>query len=108
VSAIDEEVRRLVDERLRELGITPDAGTAYDRDHLPHGFTSPEAWAAECRRLGLDRAVFRAGRSWIVPRDVWERARAEARTRTRADSARTTTSDDIDSALRNSGLRLCK
>jgi hypothetical protein len=107
VSTLDEEVRRLVDERLRELGIRPDAGASYDRDHLPPGYKSGEAFAGECRRLGLDRAVYREGRSWSVPRSIWDAARREDRDRRRGPTT-TPAIDPIDATLERAGLRLVR
>jgi hypothetical protein len=92
---------------LRELGaIGPVAGAVvYDRDNLPTSHRSPEAFAGECRRLGLDRVLYREARSWRVPRDVWERARAEDRAR-RAAPRPAPEADAIDSQLQKAGLRL--
>jgi len=103
-------VRRLVDERLRELGLTGAAAkhADYTRENLPPGFTSGEAFAGKCRRLGLDRAIYREGRSWRVPRDVWEQARREDRERRRVQSAPTPECDPIDETLRKAGLRLVR
>jgi hypothetical protein len=79
----------------------------YDRTSLPPGFRSPEAFAGECRRLGLDRVVYRSGRSWSVPRSAWEEARREDRAR-RVQSAPSPEVDPIDETLRKAGLRLVR
>jgi hypothetical protein len=78
-------------------------------DQLPPGFTSGESFAGECRRLGLDRAVYREGRSWRVPRQDWDRFRREDRERRkRVRSAPTPESDAIDRSLERAGLRLVR
>ena len=52
-------------------------GDVYDRDHLPPGFSSVEAWFGACRRFGLDAALYQPGRGigWRVPVAVWMAAR---------------------------------
>ena|ERR1700722_19502037 len=103
--AIEDTIRAIVRDELARAG--SGRAEAYDRDSLPPGFTNAEAFAAACRKLGLDRVVYREGRSWRVPRDVWERARREDRERRRGPRA-DPTRDPIGAALAASGLRLVR
>lgn len=112
MTALDESIRAIVRDELRALGIT--GATAkhadYTRENLPPGFTSGEAFAGECRRLDLDRAIYREGRSWRVPVAVWTEARSVDRARRMGTHASSTTPpiDPIDATLERAGLRLVR
>jgi hypothetical protein len=109
MSPLEDEVKRIVIAVLAELGVTPLKGEVYDRDHLPPGFRSREAFAGECRRLGFDRVVYRAGRNWSVPREVWDRSRFEDRTRRLGPrDAPERLADVLDATLERAGLRLVR
>jgi hypothetical protein len=79
----------------------------YTREHLPAGFTSDESFALACRKLGLDPVIYKSGRSWRVPAEVWEQARREDRARRRGPTA-TPPIDPIDATLERAGLRLVR
>jgi hypothetical protein len=101
--SLDDAIRRVVRDELAALGVGGHV-ESYDRDHLPPGFVSREAFASECRRLGLDRVAYRPGRGWRIPSDVWRAARREARERRRV---RPVADDDAaDQMLSRAGLRL--
>jgi hypothetical protein len=103
MSAVEDTIRAIVRDELAKAGaVRPET---YDRDSLPRGFTSKEAFAAECRRLGLDPLIYKAGRSWRIPRTEWDRARRADRERRRGPRA-APAADPIDAALQKSGLRL--
>ena len=95
-------------ELLSDLGYAPAARAevTYSRDHLPPGYASPEAFAAECRRLRLSPEEYRPARSWAIPSSVWERARREDRERRRKPVE--PEADPVDAMLAGSGLRLVR
>jgi hypothetical protein len=111
VATLDDQVRAIVDERLREMGITYGADVTYDRDHLPPGFRSVEAFNAACRKLGLAHVSgCKAARGWRVPAYVWNEWRALGRFK-RTQEKRAATDDDAqaDALLTaNPRLRLIK
>lgn len=98
-------LRPLILETVRELGIVA-AEPTYDAQHLPPGFRSREAFAAECRRLKLN-PTFKAGRSWSVPADIWTQARCEDKAHRRGP-ATAPAADSIDETLQKAGLRLVR
>jgi hypothetical protein len=106
--SLDDQVRALVDERLRELGIVPGEDVTYDAQHLPPGFKSPEAFAAACRKLGLASVLgCKAGRGWRVPAHVWNEVRAVARFRRATEKLPINDEEQADRLLRgNPRLRL--
>jgi hypothetical protein len=108
MSPLEREIRAIVDARLAELGITSSAsGATYSRENLPPGFRSPESFAAECRRLHLAPSLYRPGRAWKVPADVWAQARRDDRERRRGPAAPSGV-DPIDATLEKAGLRLVR
>jgi hypothetical protein len=103
MTTLEDEVRRLVRDELRALGVSARVET-YTPERLPPGFTSREAFGAECRRLRLDPALYRPGREWGVPADVWREARAARR----SAAAETPDASRADAALARSRLRLSR
>jgi hypothetical protein len=106
VSALEDEVRRIVAEELARRGVTAPSG-AYDAEHLPPTHTSVEAFNLECRRLRFDPIIYKIGRGWRIPRDEWERARREDRERRRGPRTELA-ADPIDAQLVRAGLRLVR
>jgi hypothetical protein len=104
--AVDAYIRKLIDVRLAELGITRRDVATYDATHLPSTHKSVEAFYGECRRLKLNPS-FKVRRSWSVPVDIWEQARREDRDRRRGPRTESA-ADPIDQSLQKAGLRLIR
>jgi hypothetical protein len=103
---LDSHIDARIEAKLRELGLTSAPTGSYDAQHLPPGFLSAESFAWKCRKLGLDRALYKQGRAWVVPKSVWDEARREDKARRRGPAPAQV--DPIDVSLERAGLRLVR